>query len=120
MGDGDGPERSEVPGWALVMPFTAVASKGGPYDDAAFAAGWQCGQIYAELQALSVAGGCYPTVMTTMRPVRATTVKQLDLVAMSHGFRLKTEATDVDEWVMATFSRVPPPPGQSAADADGG
>lgn len=31
--------------YALVMPFTVVASVGGPYDDDAFAAGFTAGRI---------------------------------------------------------------------------
>lgn len=31
--------------FGLVMPFVVVVSHGGPYEDAAFAAGWECGRI---------------------------------------------------------------------------
>jgi len=66
---------------AMVMPFTVVASAGGPYDDQAFIAGFQAGQVDKALQVAAAAGA------TELRvTVFSTLVGQLELVGMRHGF----------------------------------
>lgn len=90
--------------YGLVIPFVACASKGGPYDDDAFVAGYQAGRID---NALSVAR----TVGTTGLKATAATslVRQLDLIAMHHGFQAKAEACEGAEgWSFITFSRETP------------
>ncbi|MBY8341977.1 hypothetical protein JYK17_18255 [Streptomyces sp. KC 17012] len=71
------------------MPFVIVKSQGGPYDDAAFAAGMTCGQFWTELQQLSVHGA-------TPRPryVRPEHIPQLDLIAMHFNYTIKAGDTD--------------------------
>lgn len=87
-------------GWGLVMPFVVTQSVGGPYDDAAFCAGYRAGVIDADLALLSG----YPT-SRRQYTVEPSLVGQLDLIAMRHGFRMTTEPWDEhpDEWVYVTF-----------------
>lgn len=83
-------------GFALVMPFVVCESKGGPYPDQAFVAGWIAGTLDSELEdgpderALYV----YPEL-----------VPQIDLIAMRRGYQLRTE--DAGEWTLAVLTRVP-------------
>lgn len=83
--------------YALVMPFVVCQSVGGPYDDDAFVAGYQAGQIDAALKA-GTAGDLSLTVRTDLLP-------QLDLIAMRHGYIMTTDSTEIDEWTYATFRR---------------
>lgn len=73
--------------FGLVLPFTVVKSKGGPFDDDAYAAGFEAGRVWAELdhRPRSLTGS-YRTV----------NVPQLDLIAMHFGYSLTV--TDYDEW----------------------
>lgn len=83
----------------LVVPFIACTSEGGPYDDEAFVVGFQAGQIYRSLGVLGAAGGT-----ELQATVRSDLVKQLDLIAMHHGFQTETEACDGAEgWSFVTF-----------------
>lgn len=93
MTDDDQPE------YDLVMPFVACASNGGPYDDAAFTAGYQAGGLDKALEILAAAGASElrATVYTPLVP-------QLDLVAMRHGFQLDSGAcAEAEGWTFATF-----------------
>lgn len=74
----------------LVMPFVIVKSNGGPYDDAAFVAGANCGQLMAELQALAA-----HRAIPHPRYARPEHLPQYDLIAMRHGYVLRPG--DVDE-----------------------
>lgn len=80
---------SETPEYGLVMPFVVVTSAGGPYDDAAFVAGYECGLIDATLHALTQVDA------ELDRWVSRDVVPQLDLIAMRHGLGLK--ALELDE-----------------------
>lgn len=88
----------------LVMPFTCVTSVGGPYDDRAFAAGFQAGQIDRSLAAIAAVEGqgMYDiTVRTDLAP-------QLDLIAMRHGFTTDAEQDAAwPEWSRWTAVRSP-------------
>lgn len=74
-------DQPEAEGYELVYPFIAVASKGGPYDDSAFTAGFACGQVDRALTVLFAAGARRydATVPTDL-------VRQLELVGMARGF----------------------------------
>lgn len=87
--------------FGLVMPFIACESQGGPFDDGAFTAGAQLGQIMAELAQMPACADVY------RRYVDTRLVAQLDLVAMDAGFILEHEAWDEypNEWTLATFTR---------------
>jgi len=96
-------EPDEQPAYELVMPFVVVTSKGGPYDDEAFTAGWQCAELdrdLAEAAALGATG--------LARTVRTQSVPQVDLIAMKHGFSARVEpwGEAPDEWSVAGFTAV--------------
>jgi hypothetical protein len=79
----------------LVMPFVVVASKGGPYDDDAYVAGYEMGLIAAALaQAPS----------DRQATIRTANVPQADLLAMQYGYRYTAERSeDVPEWTHVKF-----------------
>lgn len=80
----------------LVMPFLPVQSKGGPYDDDAFVAGYAMGLLDAEL------GG---SVFDQGRAVNVENREQADLIAMRHGFVAEFTDEDVPGWVCMTLRR---------------
>lgn len=97
--------------YELVMPFVACTSQGGPYDDAAFTAGWRLGQLDAELEAAEghdVHDWCpLPTAQ-----VHPADLPMVDLIAMRYGFTTSSEPwpDGPEEWVTVKFapaSRVP-------------
>ena len=69
----------EDEGRELVMPFVVVSSRGGPFDDQAFVAGYECGVIDMALNVLVPIGG------TVSRWVHPELLPQIDLIAMKHG-----------------------------------
>jgi hypothetical protein len=80
-------------------------SNGGPYEDEAFVAGFQAGEISQALRAAKAAGA-----FRLVRTVRTDVVKQLDLIAMDAGFTLRvTEVEETEdhpampEWTFAIF-----------------
>lgn len=92
-------------GWDLAVPFIVCRSQGGPYDDAAFVAGFQAGQIHRALAAAKAVGADRLTFT-----VDSELTKQLDLIAMDAGFSLTIEAIEetedhpaLPEWTFATF-----------------
>lgn len=85
----------------MVMPFVSVASKGGPFDDAAFTAGYEMGLLDAVL------GHAY-TFGLVDRTLRAENRAQADLIAMRHGWRARFTVLESDEWVGAEFLRLDP------------
>lgn len=84
--------------FGLVMPFVVCASEGGPYEDDAFAAGYECGLLDAVLAQRPV---------EVEQPVRSASLPLVDLIAMRHGFTLTAEAWDEhpDEWSHITLTR---------------
>lgn len=94
--------------YGLVMPFVVCQSKGGPYDDDAFAAGFHAGRIDCWLRVLPILeriGGKFDTSEPEM--VRSPLVPQLDLIAMRHGYVVEAEpwAEHPDEWTAVRFRR---------------
>jgi hypothetical protein len=89
------------PDYEIVVPFKVCISAGGPYDDEAFVAGFQAGQIDQALQAAATmhAAEVRFTVYTTL-------VKQLELIGMSRGFAaVQVEECDgLPEWSFISFS----------------
>lgn len=78
--------------WAeLVMPFVAVTSKGGPYDDAAYVAGYEMGVLEGQLSGAHdpVEGTSGPPGVGTVRWIRKANADQVDLIAMKHGRRVE-------------------------------
>lgn len=63
----------------LLMPFLPVESTGGPYEDTAFVAGYQAGQIDGQLVNKHIAATTYL--------VFSRLIGQIDLIAMRHGYK---------------------------------
>jgi len=81
---------SDEPEYELVFPFIVVTSKGGPYDDDAYAAGWEAATFEAEIANIPV--GKSLDYSTT---VRTDNVPQCDLIAMKYGWRMFSRNDDV-------------------------
>lgn len=89
--------RSE-PVASLEMPFVVCSADGrGPYDDEAFSAGYQTGELHMTL----LQGG----IAELETQVRTATLPQLDLIAMRSGFSLTAEPLD-DAWSHVRFLRL--------------
>lgn len=83
--------------YGLVMPFVVCQSKGGPYDDDAFVAGYQAGSLSVTLSQPIDPGGMTVTVRTDLVP-------QVDLIAMHHQCVTASEpCTDADGWSFVTI-----------------
>lgn len=84
--------------WALVMPFVACQSQGGPFDDDAFVAGFNMGKLDTELKAK-------PDFLRSI--VTRQTRDQVDLIALSNGYM--ATFTDADEqWSNVEFVAMSP------------
>lgn len=86
----------------LLVPFVVCASKDGPFDDEAFAAGFACGEIHQTLAAAASLGR-----VTSLRfpTVRAALLPQLDLIAMHHGFTMTGEIDEeFPQWAQVSFT----------------
>lgn len=82
-----------------IMPFVAVASRGGPYDDESYCAGWEANAFAALIVDLNKAN--LPGVEIGLKlPVRSANVAQLDLIAMNAGWLVRVCRTwgPADEW----------------------
>lgn len=84
-------------GVAMIMPFIAVQSHGGPYEDKGFAAGWMCGVIDHVLQ--------QRRHKEQRQLVQREMLDQLDLIAMRHGYVMEAEQSS-EEWWEVKFTRV--------------
>lgn len=94
----------EEAGYTVVMPFLVVQSKGGPYEDEAFTAGWAMGSLDAKLEALSIdLRAAYKIGVT----VPTECIPQIDLIAMKHGFICAAAATKDPTWMRAVLTRSP-------------
>lgn len=89
----------DEPEYGLVMPFVAVASNGGPFDDQAYTAGYEMGQLDGQLAAAQLPGGGW----VLERTVRDENQGQADLVGMKHGFAATFEPSGVEGWTFARF-----------------
>ena len=88
----------------LVFPFVAVTSEGGPYDDQAYCAGYEMGQLDAALAQ-------HPTEHAAV--VRTENLAQADLIAMRHGYVRNDLPNDAHpEWTCMEFT-----PSMEIADA---
>jgi hypothetical protein len=83
--------------YEMVMPFVTVATKGGPHEDVAYVAGWECGTLDRDL-ALATEIRAVPDA----RVVQAASVPQVDLIAMKHGFVATFEDAG-DDYQTVTF-----------------
>jgi hypothetical protein len=80
-----------------VMPLVLCRSRGGPYDDEAFASGWRLGAIGATLAGPGVSALC-----ESIRPCERV---QADLLAMACGYALRVDPGTDPEWLTVTFTR---------------
>jgi hypothetical protein len=81
-----GPDGHE---YSLAVPFVVTHRHGGPYDDQAFVAGFQAGQIF---QAMAV--GATVGARSAEWVVRSALGEQLDLIAMHLGYQSRTVPLD--------------------------
>lgn len=91
------PDQPQEDGYELVVPFIACQSHGGTFDDNAFVAGFQAGQIDQALHAGATVGA----VTLRFPAVRADLVAQLELICMNRGYPV-LDVTAIDgypEWV---------------------
>ncbi len=86
--------------FGLVMPFVVCQSQGGPYDDAAFVAGYECALLDSVLRQRPDA---------VDQNVHSACVPQIDLIAMQHGYKLTAEpwADDPETWTVVHLVRSP-------------
>lgn len=87
--------------WGLIVPFVVVESKGGPYNDQAFTAGYEMGIADMRCRIGNEAGANdlrFPIVRTDCLP-------QLDLIAMHHGYTMHVHPADdtLPEWSACTL-----------------
>lgn len=80
-------------GYELIMPFLPVQSKGGPYDDAAYVAGYEMGKLDGDL---AQAGAHEPLTITVHRDNQ----EQADLIAMRHGYSTEFRGDNELGWVL--------------------
>lgn len=81
----------------LVMPFVTVATKNGPHHDASYAAGWEMGALYAELE--------YSLTPQLDRVIHTSNAPQADLIAMHHGYLAEINPTGHDGWSALRLTR---------------
>lgn len=86
--------------YGLVMPFIVCASKGGPYNDDAYVAGWEAGGLDMALELSPLRPG---TIMRLPQAFHAGNRSQIDLIAMKHGVTAEFEDA-ADEWVYLILS----------------
>lgn len=92
--------------YEMVLPFVAVESKGGPFRDDDYTAGWEMGWLDQRLTTLAAALESFPAEVSAPYMVRTANLGQADLVAMRHGF--KTETVQIhDEWASIQIKRGP-------------
>lgn len=92
MDDLSGPYDPRVEQAEHLNPIllTATHSNGGPFDTAAFFAGYAAGSIITSLTTLKAAGG----TLTTATQIPRELVEQVDLIAMFFGYRALTHDAD--------------------------
>ena len=85
--------------YGFVMPFNVCTSKGGPYEDQSFVAGFQTGAIFAMLEAAKAVGAA----STLPHPVYVELLDQLDLIGMQFGFELVADLAEDPDWRLVWF-----------------
>lgn len=84
----------------LVMPFVAVRSRGGPFDDEAYVCGYEAGHLAGALDA--AVNQTLPKLLT----VHTANLAQVDLVLMRYGFRITECVLDGSgEWANLRVER---------------
>lgn len=85
--------------YELVMPFVVCQSKGGPYDDEAYVAGFEAGMLHVLLEVKP------PEADESYRPpvpIHEGNRAQVDLIAMRHGLVAEFEEAG-DGWAYVTI-----------------
>jgi hypothetical protein len=77
--------------WEFMVPFIACSDNGGPYEPAAFVAGFIAGGVHATLRLGP------PTEFSETLP-NDELIDQLDLLAMHRGWTVTREPLDDDAW----------------------
>lgn len=86
---------------ALVLPFLPVTSRGGPYDDDAYTAGFEMGMLHSQLGSPAVAP--WGTLLVTLHTGNRA---QADLIAMHHGWHVvRVEDLPGGCWSQMTIQR---------------
>lgn len=86
--------------FGLVMPFVVCQSKGGPYDDEAYVAGYEAGRLDALMSISPLLPGAR---INEGVPYHSDNMPQIDLIAMQHGVIVESEDLG-DGWTSVTFS----------------
>lgn len=86
--------------YEMVMPFVVVQTEGGPFDDDSFARGWDCGALDTRLGFLDLLG-----VLTHQENVATLAIKQADLIAMKHGWKMTHEPSEDEDWQHCLFTK---------------
>jgi len=96
----DQPEEEAA--MSLVVPFVICQSQGGTFDDDAFVAGFQCGEIDRAL----LAGAALGAETVRFPLVRTALIRQLELCAMNRGYpHLDVDTSEEwPEWSDVAFS----------------
>lgn len=88
------------------MPFVVVHSKDGPYEDQAYAAGWEAGRLDATLTLTAhVRRGV--GVAAFDATVRTDNLPQIDLIAMAHDLST-TVLSEGDGWTQLVMVSADP------------
>lgn len=85
--------------FGLVLPFVACESAGGPYEDQAFVAGFQAGQLASAMEALRPGQSVEATVVAPLE-------RQVDLIAMWQRCRVEFRVVPVDDGTPAEWATV--------------
>ena len=85
---------------SLVMPFVVCASKGGPYDDQSFVAGYELGRLDTQLAMWGAM-----EVRHWDATLRTDSMPQVDLIAMRHGWTARVVCEPIEGWTDVTFDR---------------
>lgn len=96
----DPADEPEDDRYELVVPFVVCTSVGGPFDDDAFVAGFQAGQVDQALKTAAVS-----RAREVSFTVNSELVKQLELIGMNHGFPVITAepSEGAPSWTFVTF-----------------
>lgn len=85
--------------YEMVMPIVLAKSNGGPFDDAAVVAGMTCGALQQELAMTKILH-----TLPHERYVDAQLLRQVDLIAMRHGYVTRLgELDEASGWQAVAF-----------------
>ena len=110
-------EPSEQGECGLIMPFVVVESKGGPYDDGAYVAGCELGDMMARMRFAKEFRFDFPDQV-----VHRENVPQIDLIAMRYGIVMteldwgpEVDEATAAEWAWVSFRYVDPESDQAGS-----